>query len=208
MFDVPDENRAGQARLVTGSGELESPHAARPASEPAARDVPHQLVEPPLQSHPAPGRRPGSHSGSSLRWMLAAACGAVGPSASYAARMPVEISDAEFDEIVAQAIDQVPKELARFMENVAIITERRATPAQQQGHRGTLLGVYQGVALTKRGPLSYRNVMPDKITIFKEPHCRLANNREQLRDRVTQTVIHEIGHHFGISDRRLRELGW
>lgn len=122
--------------------------------------------------------------------------------------MPVEISDAEFDEIVAEALDQVPDELAHYIENVAIVTQPRATPAQQRGHRGTLLGLYQGVALTKRGPLSYANVMPDKITIFKEPHCRLAGNREQLRRRVAQTVIHEIGHHFGISDSRLRELGW
>ncbi len=122
--------------------------------------------------------------------------------------MPVEISDDEFDEVVTAAVEAVPPELSVYMENVAIFTQEWPTPAQHRGRRGTLLGLYEGVALTRRGPLSYRNVLPDRITIFKGPHCAIARDREQLRRRVTQTVIHEIGHHFGISDARLRELGW
>jgi predicted Zn-dependent protease with MMP-like domain len=118
------------------------------------------------------------------------------------------MDDERFDELVAEAIDMVPPELAKYMENVAIVTQEWPTAQQQRGHRGTLLGLYQGINLTRRGPLSYRNALPDLITIFKGPHCRMAGTEAQLRRRVAKTVIHEIGHHFGISDGRLRELGW
>lgn len=122
--------------------------------------------------------------------------------------MPVDIDDDTFEQIVAEAIEQVPAELAGHMENIAVFIQEWPSPSQKRGYRGTLLGLYEGVALTRRGPLSYRNTMPDRITIFKGPHCRLARDQESLRARVTKTVIHEIGHHFGISDTRLRELGW
>jgi predicted Zn-dependent protease with MMP-like domain len=121
--------------------------------------------------------------------------------------MPIQIDDEAFARLVEDAVAEVPPELAHHMENVAIFIDEWPSPAQRRG-RGLLLGLYEGVALTRRGPLSYRNVMPDRITIFKGPHCRLARTEEQLRRRVAQTVIHEIGHHFGISDARLRELGW
>ncbi len=74
--------------------------------------------------------------------------------------MPVEISDDEFDEVVTAAVEAVPPELSVYMENVAIFTQEWPTPAQHRGRRGTLLGLYEGVALTRRGPLSYRNVLP------------------------------------------------
>ena len=122
--------------------------------------------------------------------------------------MPVDIDDDAFEQLVTEALDQIPVELAQHMENVVILIEDRPSPAQQRGYRGMLLGLYQGVALTKRGPLSYHNTMPDRITIFKEPHCRITRSEAALRKRVAQTVIHEVGHHFGIGDARLRELGW
>lgn len=56
--------------------------------------------------------------------------------------------------------------------------------------------------------MSYSGVMPDRITIFRRPHLRITSDEEQLRRRIAVTVVHEIGHHFGISDARLRELGW
>jgi predicted Zn-dependent protease with MMP-like domain len=56
--------------------------------------------------------------------------------------------------------------------------------------------------------MSYSGVMPDRITIFRVPHLRITNTQEELRRRIAVTVVHEIGHHFGISDDRLRELGW
>jgi predicted Zn-dependent protease with MMP-like domain len=71
-----------------------------------------------------------------------------------------------------------------------------------------LLGLYEGIDLTRRSPMSYSGVMPDRITIFREPHLRITSSEEQLRRRIAVTVVHEVGHHFGISDRRLQELGW
>lgn len=76
------------------------------------------------------------------------------------------------------------------------------------GHSGTLLGLYEGVDLTRRSPLSYAAVMPDRITIFRGPITALARDESQLVHLVTTTVIHEVAHHFGISDERLAELGW
>jgi predicted Zn-dependent protease with MMP-like domain len=94
------------------------------------------------------------------------------------------------------------------MDNVAVVVEQWPTARQLGGRRGTLLGLYEGVALTRRSPLSYAGVMPDQITIFQGPISRLSNDEEQLRRLVTTTVIHEVAHHFGISDERLGELGW
>lgn len=120
--------------------------------------------------------------------------------------MPLEITSERFDELVGEAIDQIPAELARHMDNVAVLTADRPKPGQAKRGR-TLLGLYEGVALTRRSPMSYTSVLPDRITIFREAHCRLARDEDDLRQRVTHTVAHEIAHHFGISDDRLRELG-
>lgn len=122
--------------------------------------------------------------------------------------MAIRVSRERFEELVAEALDSIPTELAEYMENVAVVVQQWPTPRQQTHHRGMLLGLYEGVDLTRRGPLSYRAVMPDHITIFQGPHCRITNTEEALRHRIATTVIHEVGHHFGISDARLRELGW
>lgn len=120
----------------------------------------------------------------------------------------MDISLADFEDLVADALDAIPQELAAYMENVAVVVQDWPTPRQQQGHRGMLLGLYEGVMLTRRSPTSYQNVMPDRITIFRGPHLRITRDPDQLRHRITTTVIHEVGHHFGISDERLHELGW
>jgi predicted Zn-dependent protease with MMP-like domain len=122
--------------------------------------------------------------------------------------MPINVTRDRFEELVAEALDLIPDELAERIDNVAVVVQDWATPAQQTGHRGTLLGLYQGIDLTRRSPMSYNAVMPDRITIFRGPHLRLANTEDQLRRRIAVTVIHEVGHHFGIDDHRLRELGW
>jgi predicted Zn-dependent protease with MMP-like domain len=114
-----------------------------------------------------------------------------------------------FESLVADAVDQIPEELGRLMENVGIFVEDWPTPEQLRGRTDiTLLGLYEGIALTNRSALTYGGAMPDKITIFRGPISRMAHNEEQLARIVTRTVIHEVAHHFGISDERLEELGY
>ncbi|MHB1534044.1 MAG: metallopeptidase family protein [Acidimicrobiales bacterium] len=115
---------------------------------------------------------------------------------------------ANFEELVADALDAIPEVLGRRMENVAVTVAPWPTEEQLAGRSGTLLGLYQGVALTRRSPLSYGAVMPDRITIFEGPIRSLARDDEDLVRIVRTTVIHEVAHHFGISDARLDELGW
>ena len=91
---------------------------------------------------------------------------------------------------------------------MAVVVEDWPTAAQLEGRRGTLLGLYEGVDLTRRSPYSYMGVMPDRITIFRGPISSIAHSEEALVSLVTRTVIHEAAHHFGISDARLDELGW
>ena len=122
--------------------------------------------------------------------------------------MAIRVDRERFEELVAEALDSIPEELAEYMENVAVVVQDWPSPRQQANHRGMLLGLYEGVDLTRRGPLSYSAVMPDRITIFQGPHCRITSTEAALRDRIATTVIHEVGHHFGISDGRLQELGW
>lgn len=119
--------------------------------------------------------------------------------------MPIEITPERFDELVGEGLDQIPEELAKYMDNVAILTADRPDESQRR-HGSNLLGLYEGVSLTRRSPVNYTSVMPDRITVFKESHCRIARNEDDLRQRVAHTVVHEIAHHFGISDDRLREL--
>jgi predicted Zn-dependent protease with MMP-like domain len=120
----------------------------------------------------------------------------------------VDTDQAEFERLVADALDLIPEALGRMMENVVVVVEDWPTAAQLAGRRGTLLGLYQGIDLTRRSPLSYAGVMPDRITIFRGPINRLTSTEAELVDMVTTTVIHEVAHHFGISDARLVELGW
>jgi len=114
-----------------------------------------------------------------------------------------------FESLVADALDQIPDELGKFMDNVAVFVEDWPTPAQLGGRRDiTLLGLYEGISLTRRSSSSYGAVMPDRITIFRGPISRMAYTEQELTRLVAHTVVHEVAHHFGISDERLTELGW
>ena len=114
-----------------------------------------------------------------------------------------------FEDLVAEALDSLPDDIASKMENVDVVVEDEPPIEMlQQMHRGhTLLGLYHGIPLTQRGTW-YTSAMPDKISIYRGPITRLARTPERIKEQVRRTVIHEIGHHFGISDARLRELGW
>ena len=122
--------------------------------------------------------------------------------------MAVRVTTERFEELVGEALDSIPDELAGYMENIVLVVQEWPTAGQQSGHRGMLLGLYEGVSLTRRGPMSYAAVMPDRITIFQGPHTQITHSEAGLRHRIATTVIHEVGHHFGISDERLQELGW
>ncbi|WP_218126000.1 metallopeptidase family protein [Sinosporangium album] len=114
----------------------------------------------------------------------------------------VDMTRMEFEALVSEALDLIPPELARAMDNVAVFVEDE--PPSGDPH---LLGLYEGVALTERGD-TYAGFLPDRITIYMGPTLRICETREDVVEEVAITVVHEIGHHFGISDERLHELGW
>jgi predicted Zn-dependent protease with MMP-like domain len=113
----------------------------------------------------------------------------------------MEHEDETFEESVQAALDALPDDLRAFMSNVAIVLEDEPPDGQP------LLGLYQGVPLTARSS-AYAGAQPDKISIYRGPLERLyGHDPELLRHQIEHVVIHEIAHHFGISDERLRELG-
>jgi predicted Zn-dependent protease with MMP-like domain len=120
----------------------------------------------------------------------------------------VHVSRARFEELVADALDSIPPDLGAHMDNVVVIVEDWPTAEQLGGRPGTLLGLYEGVNLTNRSPINYAGVMPDRVTIFRGPLTERASDETDLAHQIRVTVVHEIAHHFGIDDHRLRELGW
>jgi predicted Zn-dependent protease with MMP-like domain len=111
------------------------------------------------------------------------------------------VTEEEFEQAVADALDSLPDEIAERVENVAV------TIADQAPGHPERLGYYQGVPQTRRGS-GYAGVLPDRITIYRAPLERLyGRDPERLRERIRHVVLHEIAHHFGISDERLREIG-
>ena len=120
----------------------------------------------------------------------------------------IHVSPERFEELVVDALDSVPPELASEVDNVAIVVEEWPTAEQLAGRPGTLLGLYEGIPLTERGPMSYAGVMPDHITVFRGPLCAMSRTEDELARQVRVTVLHEVGHYFGMDDEHLRELGW
>lgn len=112
----------------------------------------------------------------------------------------VEVEPERFEEMVAEALDGLPEELGRLMSNVAVVVEHG------RGPRG-LLGLYSGIPLTRR-TTAYGGVLPDRITIYRRAICAICGTEAEVVDQVRRTVVHEVGHHFGIGDARLRQLGW
>ena len=113
----------------------------------------------------------------------------------------------KFEEIVNEGIKDIPESFLKKMENVDIIIEEEPTTEQLEKLRirkgSSLFGLYEGVPQTKR--LNYGQVLPDKITIFKGPIERIAHSEEKIKKAVKDTVWHEIAHHFGLDEKRIRE---
>jgi predicted Zn-dependent protease with MMP-like domain len=112
----------------------------------------------------------------------------------------VQVEPERFEYMVAAALDGLPPKLGRMMRNVAVTVDHDSTDLG-------LLGLYVGVPLTAR-TTHYSAVLPDRITIFRQAICAHCQTEDEVVEQVRRTVIHEVGHHFGIDDDRLHELGW
>jgi predicted Zn-dependent protease with MMP-like domain len=116
----------------------------------------------------------------------------------------------KFENLVIRAVESLPEEFRERLDNVDVVvadepTRHQLTKTERQ--RGeTLLGLYEGVPLTERTQ-GYGFVVPDMITIFQRPIEEMCRSDSEIIDEVRKVVLHEIAHHFGISDERLRELG-
>lgn len=111
----------------------------------------------------------------------------------------------KFEALVEEAVASLPKKFKDLIENVAIIVEEGPPRRRSSASRSLLLGLYHGVPLPHRGPY-YGNVPPDVIIIFKEPIEAICSSDEEVREQVRKTVIHEIGHYMGMSEKQLRDI--
>ena len=113
------------------------------------------------------------------------------------------MSREEFEDAVSEALDRIPADLARMMDNVVVLVEDDPPDADSG-----LLGLYEGTPLTERDSWWAAGSLPDRITIFRNPTLAVCETVEEVVEEVRVTVVHEIAHHFGIDDERLHELGW
>jgi predicted Zn-dependent protease with MMP-like domain len=114
----------------------------------------------------------------------------------------MEMSRERFEELVSDALDRVPPELAVLMSNVVVLVEDEPPPDDPD-----LLGLYDGTPLTERDS-TYAGVLPDRILVFRNPTLDMCGSEEEVVEEVHITVVHEIAHHFGIDDTRLHDLGY
>jgi predicted Zn-dependent protease with MMP-like domain len=120
----------------------------------------------------------------------------------------IEVSDEEFQRLIDQALDELPGEHVKNIKNIAILYEGRPTPEQREklqlSNDRTLLGLYEGTPLTQRQGMT--RLLPDKITLFKEPLSYQANTLEELKEEIKHTLWHEIAHYYGLNHDRIHEL--
>lgn len=122
----------------------------------------------------------------------------------------MEMTNEEFEKVVVEALKSLPEEFVVQLENVAITVKEKPDVMDLENikkeHENILLfGLYKGVPKTKRG--SYYSSLPDKIVIFKEPILLVSSSIEDAKKRIRDTVLHEIGHHFGMSEKDLEKAG-
>ncbi len=114
----------------------------------------------------------------------------------------LDVSRAQFDDLVAEALDTIPAGLADLMDNCVVLVEDDVAPGTP-----ALLGLYEGTPLTARDS-AYSGVLPDRITLYRRPILAICDELSEVVDEVQITVVHEVAHHFGIEEARLHELGW
>lgn len=119
------------------------------------------------------------------------------------------LSRQEFEDAVADALDAVPAQFLDRLDNVVFSVEDEPTPEQLADvGEGDLLGLYTGVALPDRGDGYGWGALPDRIFLFSGPIQRHSRTRQEVVEQIRVTLLHEIGHYFGVDDARLHELGW
>jgi predicted Zn-dependent protease with MMP-like domain len=120
----------------------------------------------------------------------------------------IEVSDEQFQQIINQALEELPGDHVKNIKNVAILYEQVPTPEQRVQAEltpyQTLLGLYEGVPLSKRQGLT--RLLPDKITLFKEPLSYQANSLAELKEQIKHTLWHEIAHYYGLDHDQIHNL--
>lgn len=121
----------------------------------------------------------------------------------------LELTDQEFDHLISKAMDELPQEYIKGLDNVAIVYADNPDEhqlAKSHLHKGgLLLGLYEGIPLTKRGA-GYTFVLPDKITLFKYPILAVVRTAAELFEQIKRTLWHEIAHYYGLDHDRIHEL--
>ncbi len=122
----------------------------------------------------------------------------------------IHVSDADFDRAARAALDELPDEFKPYIENVLIEVRPRPDAALLKEYEETddLLGLYVGVPLEDKGPERAASPLPDRILIFRDNLCAMCGTRNELIDEIRITLLHEIGHHFGLDEDHLTELGY
>lgn len=121
------------------------------------------------------------------------------------------MEDKEFEKLVEDALEKLPKEFVDKLENVNVVVADWPTRAQggeqvKRGEYGLLLGLYEGIPRTRRGSYGIGGALPDKITIFKLPILMISKTEADIKVNVERTVAHEIAHHFGMSDEHIYKV--
>jgi predicted Zn-dependent protease with MMP-like domain len=119
------------------------------------------------------------------------------------------VTDEEFDKIISQAMDELPPDYIERLNNVLVTYEDDPSPAQREQLKlrcnQSLFGLYEGIPLTKRGA-GYNMVLPDRITIFKNPILAYSQDLPSFKMQVKHTLWHEIAHYYGLDHDRIHEL--
>jgi predicted Zn-dependent protease with MMP-like domain len=121
----------------------------------------------------------------------------------------IEVSNETFEELINKAMEELPQEYVKGLDNVVIIFEDRPSPEQREKLKlrcdHTLLGLYEGIPRTQRG-MGYNLVLPDRITLFKGPITHMVDDMAELKEQIKRTLWHEIAHHYGLDHDRIHAL--